>query len=192
MKKATKSKKEIIFEEAVSLFREMGYVAASMRILANRIGLKPSSFYSHFKSKEEILQKICFDNAHLFLAGIDLIETSFDTPTQQIKALIQLHVQTAVEKEASIFVFNDEWRHLQEPHLGDFLNLRKNYETRFIKIIEAGMSDGSFVQINSSIALNTILTSIRWIYNWQNPMGKISANDLAADITKLILNGLEK
>ena len=192
MARATKTKKEIIFDEAVDLFREMGYPAASMRTLATRVGLKPSSFYSHFNSKEEILQQICFDNARLFLEGIDHIEQSLEAPKEQIEALIRLHVNTAVESEASIFVFNDEWKHLQEPHLSEFLKLRKSYEARFTKIIEAGMKDGSFVKINSAIALNTILTSIRWIYNWNNPNRKISADALASDIIKLIMKGLEK
>ena len=54
---------------------EKGYLAASMRELAERVGLEQaSSLYNHLKSKEEVLRKICFDNAHKFINGISEIE----------------------------------------------------------------------------------------------------------------------
>ena len=46
-----KTSKERIFEEAAILFTEKGYQASSMRDLSDRVGLKPSSFYNHIKSK---------------------------------------------------------------------------------------------------------------------------------------------
>ena len=59
-----KTKKELVFEAAGKLFMEKGYLAASMRELAERVGLEQaSSLYNHLKSKEEVLRKICFDNA---------------------------------------------------------------------------------------------------------------------------------
>jgi TetR/AcrR family transcriptional regulator, cholesterol catabolism regulator len=61
--------KHKIFEEAARLFQENGYLAASMRDLAQRVGLQVSSLYSHIGSKEELLQKICFDSARAYTEG---------------------------------------------------------------------------------------------------------------------------
>ena len=85
-----KSKKEEVFEEAALLFQEKGYAAASMRELAKRVGLKQaSSLYNHYKNKEEILQQICFENAHKFINGIKAIEVDGNSATEKIKALIR-------------------------------------------------------------------------------------------------------
>lgn len=54
--------KEKIFDVAVDLFSKHGYNGVSVRKIADGAGIKESSIYNHFKSKEEILHCIfdCF------------------------------------------------------------------------------------------------------------------------------------
>ncbi len=49
------STKERIVRTAIDLFAEKGYESASMREIARGTGIKASSIYNHFSSKEEIL-----------------------------------------------------------------------------------------------------------------------------------------
>jgi AcrR family transcriptional regulator len=187
-----KTKKQIIIEEAARLFRDKGYSAASMSDLAKRVGLKQkSSLYNHIDSKEAALQKICFDSAHQFLDGISKIENTFNSPKAKIRALISLHVQIATTDLTSVTVFNDEWRHLTEPKLSEFLSLRKDYEDRFLKIIEQGVADGVFKIVNASMALQTILSALRWVYNYHKMDKGIDANQIEEQIVLLLLGGLE-
>lgn len=187
----SKTKKQIVFEAAAELFMEKGYLAASMRELAERVGLEQaSSLYNHLKSKEEVLRKICLENADKFIAGITAIEQSVTAPIEQLKALIHLHISIATEDPTSVTVFNDEWRHLSEPYLSNFLSKRKDYENRFKTIIEAGIQNGSFKKVNANIALYTILTSIRWIHYWYKPERNVSVEKLEADVFSLLIEGL--
>ncbi|MFT5165458.1 MAG: AcrR family transcriptional regulator [Saprospiraceae bacterium] len=187
-----KTKKQIVFETAAELFMEKGYLAASMRELAERVGLEQaSSLYNHLKSKEEVLRKICLENADKFIAGISSIEQSGATPTEQLKALIRLHVHIATENPTSTTVFNDEWRHLSEPFLSDFLEKRRDYENRFKKIIDIGIESGVFKNIDSTIALYTILSSFRWIHYWYKPGRKVSVEKLEADVFAMLVEGLK-
>jgi len=188
-----KTKKEIVFEAAGKLFMEKGYLAASMRELADRVGLEQaSSLYSHLKSKEEVLRKICFDNAYKFINGISEIEKKEISSAQKIKQLISLHIRVAIDDFTSVTVFNDEWRHLSEPYLRDFLALRRDYENRFKQIIEEGISSGEFKKTHSTVALYTMLTSVRWIHYWYNEERNLSLEALEKDISTLLLKGLEK
>ena len=187
-----KTSKERIFEEAAILFREKGYQAASMRDLSDRVGLKPSSFYNHIKSKEEILQKICLDNAKKFVDGMKVIKKNADDPLEQLKSVIRLHIDIAIKDRSSVTVFNDEWKHLSEPHLSDFLKMRKRYEREFSKIIETGIKKKVFRKVNPSIALFTILTSLRWIHYWYKPKRKINVKELENDVIHLLINGVSK
>ena len=188
-----KTKKELVFEAAGKLFMEKGYLAASMRELAERVGLEQaSSLYNHLKSKEEVLRKICFDNAHKYINGISEIEKQTSTSAEKVKKLIALHIQVAIDDSTSVTVFNDEWRHLSEPYLSDFLALRKDYENRFKKIIEDGIAASEFKKTHSIVALYTILTSVRWIHYWYNEERDLTLEELEKDITNLLLTGLEK
>lgn len=192
--KPKKRKKEAIYEAAAQLFREKGYKAASMRDLAERVDLKVSSLYSHIGSKEELLQKICFDNAQLFIEGMNLVERQEISTIEKIKALIALHVDIAVENPSSVTVFNDEWKHLTSDgaasNLSTFLRLRKEYENRFKEIINQGIKEGTLKKVNSNIALYTILTSVRWLHYWYKPARSIQPELLKEQIAGLLLNGL--
>ncbi len=188
-----KTKKELVFEAAGKLFMEKGYLAASMRELAERVGLEQaSSLYNHLKSKEEVLRKICFDNANKFINGISEIEQQSNTSAEKVKQLIALHIRVATDDFTSVTVFNDEWRHLSEPFLSNFLTLRRDYENRFRKIIESGIASGEFKKTHSTVALYTILTSVRWIHYWYNEERELSLEDMEKDITSMLLTGLEK
>ena len=52
------STKERILELALDMFSLSGYNAVSIRDIAREVGIKESSIYHHFKSKEEILQSL--------------------------------------------------------------------------------------------------------------------------------------
>lgn len=57
-KELKKSTKQKIFETAANLFSKEGYNGVSMREIAKEVGIKESSIYNHFKSKEEILSSL--------------------------------------------------------------------------------------------------------------------------------------
>lgn len=50
--------KEQIVEEALTLFSRKGYKGTSVKNIAEAVGIKDSSLYKHFKSKQEILDTI--------------------------------------------------------------------------------------------------------------------------------------
>lgn len=186
------TKKQRLYEAATLLFNEKGYHAASMRDLAERLQLKVSSLYSHIGSKEEILQKICFDYARQFLSEIEQVEQTLADSPAQIRAIIRLHVRTALSNTRAFMVFNDEWRHLSEPHLSDFLRLRKEYEHRLQHIIESGIERGELKNLNAKVVLYTLLASLRWLPYWYKPERKIQPAELEAQLETLVLQGIEK
>jgi AcrR family transcriptional regulator len=52
------STKEKILREALGLFSVKGFDAVSMRDIASAVGIKESSLYNHFKSKQDIFDSI--------------------------------------------------------------------------------------------------------------------------------------
>lgn len=181
-------KKEQIYLEAIRLFREKGYPSTSMRDLAQRVGLEPSSLYSHIRSKEEILQSICFDCANRFLEGMKAIMEDERKAHGRIRALIDLHITIAYDDPASITVFNDEWRHLSEPYLSDFLSMRKTYEQSLIEILKEGIDSGELITVKPEIAMYCILSALRWVH-LRHPE-TIDRQQLVDSIGNILLGGL--
>lgn len=186
-----RSKKQIIREAAARLFREKGYAATSMRDLARAVNLEASSLYNHIGSKAGLLRDICFENAQHYLDEMERVEQLDISAGEKVKALLHYHIRTATEDITSIMSFNDEWRHLKESHLSEFTQLRKSYENRFLKILEAGMATGAFKQGHPSIMLYTIFSAVRWLHDWYKPARAITPEQLEKDIIQLLLEGLE-
>ena len=56
--KIEKNTKDRIFEASIDLFSDKGFDAASMREIAEIVGIKKASLYSHYRSKDQILENI--------------------------------------------------------------------------------------------------------------------------------------
>lgn len=185
-------KKEAIYAAAAQLFREKGYSSTSMRELAAAVDLEASSLYSHISSKADLLDHICFSAADAFTKGITTVETSGAQPLDQIRALITLHVHIALDDPGSQTVFNDEWRHLPENRLNPFLALRRNYEERFLRIIEQAHLAGQLKDIPPRSILLTILSGMRWLYTGNLSLKNEWGSRLSDDLCTMFLEGLCK
>lgn len=60
------STKESIRKEALTLFSQRGYGATSMNDIAQKVGIKKSSLYSHYSGKEEIFLAIYQELAEIY------------------------------------------------------------------------------------------------------------------------------
>ncbi|NNE29865.1 MAG: TetR/AcrR family transcriptional regulator [Saprospiraceae bacterium] len=187
----TLTRKDLIFKEAAGLFQSQGYVGTSMRDLATKVGLKPSSFYSHIKSKHEILETICNQSAARFLSGLEQIKNSIDDPFDQWIATVDLHISIAFENPSAITVFNDEWRHLEGDSLTYFLSQRKIYQQGVVGVIKSAILSGKMRDLDPNLVFNTMIGATRWLHFISSP-GKASAERIAGQVQELLLSGLKK
>lgn len=188
--KRSKNRKDEIYAVSAKLFRKRGYVASTMRDIAELVGIEPSSLYSHINSKEEILINICSTCANEFEDGMQSILNSDKSNPDKIKSLIDLHLNIAFNKPSSVTVFNDEWRHLPEKELKFFLEKRNDYETNFKLILSEGMKKGEFVSLSESTTFQIIINSVKWIHYYSKRMTKEDLEAKRKEIKHFISRGL--
>ncbi len=187
------SRKEQVIRSAAELFREKGYAASSMRDLAQKLGIEAASLYSHIKSKEEILQQLCFDMAMEFRKSLAEVEKKNVTASEKLRLGIIGHIQVMAKDLTASAVFMNEHRHLSQPYLRDFLLLRINYINRFKAIIEEGARLGEFKDsIDKKLAVMTLFSSLNWMPMWYDPSSKIDPSKLGQQLADMLVNGLKK
>jgi TetR/AcrR family transcriptional regulator, cholesterol catabolism regulator len=184
------SRKDQIETVATALFKERGYAATSMRDLANEVGIEAASIYSHVRSKEELLQSICFKMAQDFFEILENLETRELLFAQRLREIIAAHVAIITRNVAASVVFQQEWRHLSEPYLTHFLELREQYEQRIRTIIQHGTETGEFAASDAKFVTRTLLSSLNWIPQWYQLDGELTPDDIARIIADLFLKGL--
>lgn len=192
--KATKngSKKDAIILKAAGLFKAKGFNAASMRDLADAVGVEAPSLYNHIGSKNELLNALCFNIADQFTAHLDVVEKKEATYARKIEHVIRFHIQMMLNKYDEVFVANHEWKHLQEPYLSNFLSQRRSYEKRLVSLLEHGIEKKEIKNIQPYVAVLTILSAVRGLEFLQRHKKNISALQLEDDMVGHLLNGIIK
>ncbi|QIX60315.1 TetR/AcrR family transcriptional regulator [Hymenobacter sp. BT18] len=185
------SRKAQIDQVATDLFRRRGFAATSMRELAAALGIEAGSIYSHIRSKEEILHRICFGLAESFMGGLRAAQTELPaTPAGQLRRAIENHVRVLIQDTAASTVFLHEWRHLSEPALTEFQHLRQQYEAEFRELIAQGVQTGALYTPDPAFAALTLLASLNWLPSWYRPDGPLTADQIAQRLTDQLLDGL--
>lgn len=190
--KRNSTKKEVIIEKASRLFREKGFGAASMRDLAEHVGVEAASLYNHIQSKAEILQTICFRVANTFMSNLETVETSPQPTLKKMESIIRLHIRMMLDQYEYVYIADHEWRHLPEPYLSNFLNQRRTYRKRLGDIIEEGIANGEIKTIEPYTAVLVILSAISGIDSWQRSRKSTTAEALEANMVKYLIEGLKK
>ena len=184
-------RKAQIDRTATALFRARGFAATSMRELATELGLEAGSLYSHIKSKEEILHRVCFGLAEDFFAGFEAATADAAMPVAvQLRQAIEAHVRVLCRDGAASAVFLQEWRHLSEPARTEFLALRDRYEGSFRTLIARGIAVGELHAPDAAFATLTLLASLNWLPNWYRPNGKLTPDEIAHRLAEQLLGGL--
>ena len=100
------NRKEQILSEASKLFREKGYAATTMRDIATAMNIEAASLYHHIKSKEEILEVICFGMGEKFITALQDVNDIYFNAEQKLRMAIQNHVEimTAHIDQSAVFL----------------------------------------------------------------------------------------
>lgn len=186
------SKKDIILQKAAIMFREKGFAATSMRDLAESVGIEAASLYNHIRSKNEILEAICFSVANRFNTNMETIEMSQSSSIQKLETLLRFHIQQMVSNYEEVYVSDREWKHLEDPYLSNFQNQRRNYRRRFAAIIEEGIQKKELKTIDASTAVLIMLHAISGIESWHRSTEKINGTELEDNMVVIMIDGLRK
>lgn len=186
------SRKDFILKKASLLFREKGFKAASMRDLAEVVGVEAASLYNHIKNKNELLHEICFKVANRYNEKIEQIEAEDISPLEKVEKLLRFHIQGMVQQFEEVYVSDREWKYLSEPYLSNFHTQRKNYRKRFAAIIDAGIQKTEIKKMDTSTVVLIMLHAISGIESWHRSKQKINGKELEENIIVILIGGLKK
>jgi AcrR family transcriptional regulator len=186
------SKKDLILQKAAAMFREKGFAATSMRDLAETVGIEAASLYNHIRSKNEILEAICFDVANRFNTNLDIVEVSKQASIPKVESLLRFHIRQMVENYEEVYVADREWKHLEEPYLSNFQNQRRAYRKKFAAIIEEGIQKNEIKKIDAPTAVLIMLHAVSGIESWHRSKARINDRELEDNMIMIMIDGLRK
>ena len=186
------NRKDQIVHVAAELFSQKGYAATSMRDIAEHMEMEAASLYNHISSKEEILHTICFSMADRFINAIEEVNDIYFNGEEKLRMAVKNHVGILTENIEEAQVFLKEWRHLGEENLNAFIQLRDRYEDGIESILQTGIDENVFQEVDKKFAALNILSSVNWIVEWYRPKGKMTPEEIATKLSDFMLTGLQK
>ncbi|NMM50278.1 TetR/AcrR family transcriptional regulator [Marinigracilibium pacificum] len=184
------SKRDNVIKQATRLFREKGYASASMRDLAKKLGIEAASLYSHIKSKEEILQQICFEKADAFNEKLNELDNVEDDYEKKLEQFLIGHIEVLLSDTDSSAVFLNEWKHLSEPFYSKLNRMKDEYESKLVEIYRQGINEGKFIDLNEKLSVLTMLSSVNWVITWYKPTGSLNPHELSKALAHRIIHGI--
>ena len=185
------SRKDVIVRKAATLFREKGYKAASMRDLAEAVGVEAASLYNHIKSKSELLHELVFSVANKFVLKMDEIESENISSLEKMEKLLRFHITEMIQNYEEVYVSDREWKHLSDPYLSNYQNQRRVYRKRIAAIIEKGIRNKEIKTIDAPTVVLIFLHAVSGIESWHRSTKKITATELEQNMVTILIDGLK-
>ena len=178
-----------ILEAAAQVIREKGFHAASMQDIAKVVGLKKASLYHHINSKHEILYKLLDQALDLLIGRMDEVIRLQIPPDEKFKLAMAAYLGCMAENLDLSAVLLLEYRSLEQAEMNEHIQKRDHYESLWREIIKNGISEGVFAEVDEKMATKAVLGVANWTIIWLDPMGNLSASEIAEISSDLLLNG---
>lgn len=182
--------KEKIKKSAVKLFYKKGYFATSMSTIARATGIRKSSIYHHYSTKEDILLDI-FRTSMNDLQ--DALLTRLDAATgarERMQAAIYCHIIFHIERQKEAIIADSELRGLTARNYKEIIQMRDDYEKKIQGVLEEGIAEGVFVDLDIKVISYAILSMCTAVCTWFNKSGRLSKEQVADIYSVFILKGL--
>jgi len=180
----------LILNAAVDLFYAHGYESATLRDIADAVGLQVGSLYNHMASKQELLFSVMYGVMDDLLGQAIVVAERPGTATERLRWLIDVHIQFHAHRRREVFVGNNELRSLMPANRDKIVRLRERYERIFQDLIAAGQAEGSFALDDVKLTSYAVLAMCTGVSGWYSETGRLTVDELSALYGEMVLHML--
>ena len=186
------SRKEQIIQKALEIMKERGFSGLTMRDLAKSLGMEAASLYNHIASKDDLLERVCFGIATQLEEGILEVNDVYFNAVERLESAVRSHVNVLTQNLDASFVFVHEWRYLSTEAKSAFIKRRNQYEKEFRKIIQLGIDEGAFEEVDPKFAVITLLSALNSLVDWYNKDGDLSPEDVSNHLFEFVCKAVDE
>lgn len=168
MSELQQDKKEHLIEVAEKLFGEHGFEGTSVRMLAKEADVNIAMISYYFGSKEKMMEAIFEQKASRNRANFAKIsEMPNATPWQKMEAVIELYVEMMNKNRNFHKIMFREVALVQREEMKEKIaRFVSNNMQNIRNIIQEGVDDGSFREIDAPMLMSTLVGTIAQTINY--------------------------
>jgi AcrR family transcriptional regulator len=185
------ARRDEIVQIAGRLFAERGFLATTIRDIADAADILSGSLYHHFASKESIAEELLSAYWNDLLSEYERVADAALPPRETVRGYIEASIMMFQSHEFAVRMVLNDWSFLATtlPIMEESLDTVQKY---WVDALRKGLKDGSFDDsFEPRLAYRTIMGSISATGRWYRPGGRVTTRQLAQQISDLFLRGLE-
>lgn len=182
-------KREAVLREAGQAFGRKGYHNTSLDDVARALGISKGTLYNYVRDKQEILfafHQLAYDlSDRAFAFG----RAQGGTGAEVLRAILAHYIELLTGELGACGALM-EVDALRPEDRAEAARRRNAFEAAFVAIIEDGIADGSIRPVDPKLAVFTFMGAINWLPRWYVPGGRLTGNEVAEQMTDLLMSGL--
>ncbi|MDS9471592.1 TetR/AcrR family transcriptional regulator [Sporosarcina pasteurii] len=183
--------KQEITKHSVKLFQEKGFSETSIQDIVDSLGVTKGTFYYYFKSKEQLLMDIHLRYIDELLDFQKEIIENEQTCRDKVVKIVGLIIGDIKSQRANGRVYFREMRNLKADNAEIIKAKRSEFREKLERIIVEGMESGEFRHnLNAKMITLAILGVTNWTYQWMDPSGDVTVEEVAEMFADFVLHGI--
>ncbi len=178
---------------AAELFSKQGYASTSTRAISKLIGMEKATLYYHVKSKEDLLYLITKSSVEALQEDVHKALDGITCPFDQLAMLVQAHCLSLLRDQTQHATALAEVRALSSGRLAEIVSMRKAYQQRIRRIIEAAQKSGSVRTDAEPRYLASMLQGLLdRVVEWYQKGGMLAPAELSGYFCEIYLFGAQQ
>ncbi|MFN4327483.1 MAG: TetR/AcrR family transcriptional regulator [Limnobacter sp.] len=176
-----------IIRAAAKLFRDKGYDGASMRAIANAVGMQCGSPFYHFASKQDILVAVVEEGLRQGLEKTRAVVDSRLSADAQFRALVKVHLSIILEPGNDfipVMLYN--WRCLDAVHQRRLIATKDEYDAIWQEAVNRLNAEGHLGG-DTQFARLMVLGAMNFMVSWFKPRKGDNLDNLTDRVVQFFL-----
>lgn len=172
---------EQIRRSASELFDARGYSGASIRDIADAVGISSSTMYHYFPNKQAILGEILINFMISYNSVVlPVLRHPDHEPAEKIANLVDVTIRMGDDHRSELR-FGKPLRYaLDQEMTATVVGMQREVNNALRDVIDEGLDQGVFTVDDASIATMAILDMINGVREWYKPDGRVCLDDLVS------------
>lgn len=186
-------RRDEIIAAATELFAAHGYHAVGMRTIADAVGIRSSSLYHHFPSKQKLLVAITSEGNHAFISAHAPILEGDGSPAERLehvlRAMITYYWERRLEREVGL----RDVRELQEREPEVYALIQsdlRRFQRGIERVLREGAETGEFVLADPKLDARAIVGMCLSVNDWFRAGRSTTIEQVADHYADLIVHRL--
>lgn len=180
-------KSERIVATAVELFYSRGFSNTTLDQVAEQMNVTKPFIYSHFKSKNDLLAEICSRAIRVAHEALNRAVAFQGTPTEKLENLVRDFMLAVLNHQPHAVIYSREEPQLVAQDRESINVLRREFDRRFIGLLEEGVATGDFVVDDVPLTALAIGGIVGWSPVWYRVGGRLTKDEAAEKVAGLVL-----